>query len=349
MFCLHPTEYHSDEFKYYPCEMCGLRDANHFFTLPVYPDYYIQSLEKQKVNRESGQFVCWFCLQVVDRHHFTSILCLCQELRKLEKAICRKFRIRNSSNVRFWDWERTRRLNFLNETLKQDMVCAKRKAIEAAWCKAALEEEKHRLYTTTVRTGEILTILEVSLPHMCPVERARSFLPQEDWRRKLKNKWGMDVFLFDQPDPENPRFSLDLTPDQPFGVYPQVFVVLPGLKLTQLEYHIPENTWQNRADWGSLLAEIINQNSEYYAYGTVGTVRYVGDLWFLNSDSDDPYLSKYLTIENTMFCIEMEHFGRVGPGLANILSNPELMKQYYAPEHRQLALKYDYERARKRS
>ena len=154
----------------------------------------------------------------------------------------------------------------------------------------------------------------------------------------MKDKWGLDVFLFDQPDPEKPRFSLDLTPDQPFGVYPQVFVVLPGLKPTQLEYLIPENTWRNRADWGILLAQIINQNSGHYLYGTV---HYAGDLCFLNSDSDDPYLSKYLTIENTMFCIEKEHFDSIGPGLANILSNPELMKQYYAPEHHQLDLTYE--------
>ena len=73
--------------------------------------------------------------------------------------------------------------------------------------------------------------------------------------------------------------------------------------------------------------------------GTIyGTVRYADNLCFLNSDSDDPYLSKYLTIENTMFCIEKEHFDSVVPGLANILSNPELMKQYYAPEHHQLDL-----------
>jgi len=116
-------------------------------------------------------------------------------------------------------------------------------------------------------------------------------------------------------------------------------VVLPGPKPTQLEYLIPENTWRNRADWGILLAEIINPDS----------VRYAGDLCSLNSDSDDPYLRKYLTIENTMRCTGKEHFGRVGPGLANILSNPELMKQYYAPEHCQLALKYDYEQGRKRS
>lgn len=80
----------------------------------------------------------------------------------------------------------------------------KERVLHSAWKKAQEENKKHRLYTATVRSGEILGILELSPQHMCP-RKHHSCLGTD--RDMLCKKWNV-TRVFDQVEPDNPSASL---------------------------------------------------------------------------------------------------------------------------------------------
>jgi len=228
-----------------------------------------------------------------------------------------------------------RELVFQEVLAKKEQLWAdwlsKMRAARDAMQQALKEMEKHCLYTTTVRSGEMLAILEVTIPHICPIERKLAFrgFSDEEIRGPLMEELdaAANVMIFgrlvDPCDPTAFKNEVDKKlVDNKFipPIWNSIFVPFDQDK--------SENTWQKRVQWGEQLAKALDDTQ---------SVRFGGDFYSVHDESRECFLSDYLTLESTMFALCTRH---------NIchkkaLLDPELMSQYYAPDVLDAALHYD--------
>jgi hypothetical protein len=96
------------------------------------------------------------------------------------------------------------------------------------------------------------------------------------------------------------------------------------------------NTAENRKAWANTIVEFFNHPSNASRYNYFTPFQFGGDIT-PNNTTNWPYLSDYLTYQDTMECARIANSGASNDGgklpISDVLMEPALMALYFSPQH----------------